>query len=312
MKVKKQLIPLAKSMNLSGISNKKKEELCQIIANALGLTDKDHEIEIEHEHTIFNMTITPKLTSKRAMSSKKASMVKYQGHKNQDRFAQVMNGNKSQDHTGKIDITVEEKTYSIKKECKRIQFALYTITSRRWRNMSEMTNLCKMCLHVLPRTFEEYKKDTSKYKLLIEDKMNALKNVCQEKTKLKELLEIFIRGRSNEVKYVVFNFKGEDYIFQADEMINTLIDNTIVNTSQKKGANSQNAQKVIIKNEHNIIELEIRKSSSVHYREFLCVANRDKLINLLLKYIQSKQYYKQKVLLVGKAIQQHSSSSKHH
>lgn len=304
MTIKRQLIPLAKSLNITGISKKKKEDLCLIIADALGLERKDEQVEVETTHTSLTMTMT-RSRSKRAMSSQKASSVKRQGHKNQDRFAQVMSGVKSNDHTGKIDIRVDEKTYSLKKECKRIQFALYTITSRRWRNTSEMSSLCKACLNVLPRTFDEYKRDATKFKSLIANQMNSLNDACQHKSRLKELLEIFIRGRSNEVRYVVFNFKGEDYIFQADEMIDTIVQNTQTRTSSKRGSDTLSSQKVVIRNAHNIIELEIRKSSRTHYKEFLCIANRDKLLNLLLKFITTKDYYKDKILLMGKARQQH-------
>jgi hypothetical protein len=139
--------------------------------------------------------------------------------------------------------------------------------------MSNMTEMCKLCLSVLPSKFYEYKKDIQRYKKLIGEKMECLKESCQDKSNLKELLEIFIRGRSNEVQYIVFNFKGEDYIFQADEMIDKIIQNTSMTTSSKKGIFSEDSQKVIIRGENNIIEMEIRKSSETHYREFLCVAN---------------------------------------
>lgn len=304
-----QLKPLAKSLKLSGIHNKRKHDLCMLIANALGIRNINEEkITLEESTITIDMTITPNFPTtrkKRAMTSEKASMVKKDGHKNQDRFAEIMNGIKSDDHTGKIDIRVQEKTYSLKKECKRIQFALYTISSRRWRNRSTMTDMCKLCLSVFPIKFYEYKRDTERYKKLLGERMKCLKESCKNKSNLKELLEIFIRGRSNEVQYVVFNFKGEDYIFQADEMIDKIIQNTTIHTSSKKTITSEDAQKVIIRNQHNIIEMEIRKSSETHYREFLCVANRDKLVNLLISAIPNKAYHKQNVLLLGKAIQQH-------
>ena len=173
-----------------------------------------------------------------------------------------------------------------------------------------MTDMCKSCLSVLPVKFYEYKNDVQRYKKLLGEKMRCLKQSCQDKSKLKELLEIFIRGRSNEVQYVVFHFKGEDYIFQADEMIDKIIHNTSAHTSSsKKNIVSEDAQKVIIRNTHNIIEMEIRKSSTTHYREFLCIANRDKLMQLLINAIPDRSYYKQKILVLGKAIQQHRSIS---
>lgn len=305
---RKQLVSLAKSLDLIGFNNKKKKDLCLLIANTLGINEIEENLEIDESTITFDMTIASKVSipKKRAMTSEKASRVKRQGHKNQERFASLMKGVKSEDHTGKIDVRVQEKTYSLKKECKRIQFALYTISSRRWRNMSSMTEMCKLCLSVLPEKFKEYKSDTQKYKKLIGEKMTSLKETCQDKSKLKELLEIFIRGRSNEVRFLGFNYKGEDYIFQADEMIDNIVQNTTVVLSSKKGIHSEDAQKVIIRNEHNIIEMEIRKSCNNHYREFLCTANRDKLLNLLMNVIVDKKYLKNKVLLLGKAIEQHS------
>ena len=308
----KQLIPYAKRLNIIGISNKKKHDLCAMIAHALKIDTYDviEESNVNIEESVLTMNVQLDampltIRKKRAMTSQKASIVKKQGHRNQDRFALLMNGQKSQDHTGKIDIRVQEKTYSLKKECKRIQFALYTISSRRWRNMSHMSEMCKMCLSVLPVKFQEYKNDVQRYKNLLGEKMEDLKESCQDKNKLKELLEIFIRGRSNEVRFVVFHYKGQDYIFQADEMIDKIIQNTNVSTSSKRSVVSEDAQKVVIRNTHNIIEMEIRKSSQTHYREFLCVANRDKLLTLLLNSVPGRSYFKENVILLGKAIKQH-------
>jgi hypothetical protein len=106
----KQLVPLAKSMNLIGISNKRKQDLCVLIANALGITNLEEPVELEETTIIMNMTIIPR--KKRSMTSEKASIVKKQGHKNQDRFAKIMNGIKSDDHTGKINISSRKDIFA--------------------------------------------------------------------------------------------------------------------------------------------------------------------------------------------------------
>ncbi|NCA22808.1 MAG: hypothetical protein EBS86_16960, partial [Crocinitomicaceae bacterium] len=68
-------------------------------------------------------------------------------------------------------------------------------------------------------------------------------------------------------------------------VIDLLTDNLVVENSKAIKAHDYANQKVILKNIHNVIELEIRNSSAGHYREFLCVCNRDKLMKMLLKLV---------------------------
>ena len=72
------------------------------------------------------------MPKKKAMSSEKASQVKKDGHKNEDDFS-ILVGGKKITGTGKTDCILNDKHYSLKQICKRIQFGLYNINSEYWK-----------------------------------------------------------------------------------------------------------------------------------------------------------------------------------
>jgi len=218
---------------------------------------------------------------KRAMTSVKASEVKLAGHKNEVDFAELVGGSRVPG-TGKADCIWNDQKYSIKKVCKRIQFALYKQTSTYW-NTTSASLACLQCLGALPDTYEKYQESKHESKLKLAEAMKHLKEVLEDKSNLRDLLDLFIRN--GEIHGIVMEDTCEYKIYDAKEVIDLLTDNLVVENSKAIKAHDYANQKVILKNIHNVIELEIRNSSAGHYREFLCVCNRDKLMKMLLKLV---------------------------
>jgi len=224
------------------------------------------------------------MPKKKAMSSEKASQVKNDGHKNEDDFS-ILVGGKKITGTGKTDCILNDKHYSLKQICKRIQFGLYNINSEYWKKEEIIHKACLECLNVFPSTFKEYTIDKHNIKLKLGEQMLNLKILLENKENLKQLMNFFIRNYV--IDYIGFEFKTHHKIYDAITFINYLSENLIIENSKKRRNGEYDNQKVILKasingkKSVNIIELEIRNSGENHYREFLCVCNRNKLINLI-------------------------------
>jgi hypothetical protein len=270
------------------------------------------------------------LKKKKAMSKEKASFVKKEGHTNEDDFAALVGGVKVEG-TGKTDVRMPTedgviwKNCSLKKICKRIQFALYSAESKHWSS-SEITALCKACFAVYPPTFAEYQSNKTEVKARLRGPMVALKEFLNaDPDHVTAFLRQFITN-GDEIDLLVMKAEGYDvkaecnegydvkaegydvkaegdegaektpihYIFDAKEVIQILVSNTRVSNSTGFKAGETPEQKVIFKYEKkpgtwkNIIEVEMRNSSEQHYAELLCVCNRDDLLGLLLKGTESK------------------------
>jgi hypothetical protein len=221
---------------------------------------------------------------KKAMSSEKASQVKKDGHKNEDDFSLLVGGKKITG-TGKKDCLLNDKQYSLKKICKRIQFSLYTKDSNYWEKTDKIHKACLECLNIYPSSFEEYTADKHNIKLKLAECMLNLKTLLKNNENLKHLLNFFIRNYT--IDYIGFEFTTHHKIYDAIALIDYLSENLIVENSKKRKNGEYDNQKVILKASFNgkkpvnIIELEIRNSSATHYCEFLCVCNRDKLVELI-------------------------------
>ena len=246
---------------------------------------------------------------KKAMSSEKASVVKKAGHSNEDDFAALIGGVVVKGHT-KPDVVKNDIGFSLKKVCKRIQFALYSRNSTNWAQGSESAQICKDLLTIYPPTFEEYKTNKQNTKQQLRTKMLLLKeHLATNPENLREYLSLVMTNHG-EVEYLVMRDRDDkQYIFNANEAIDTIVKNAIVANSQSRKAGDTPEQKTLItipnKNETryvNLMELETRNSSPGHYAEFLCVCNRDPLFDLLVKHITEEQVFKEKMIVRGSAI----------
>jgi len=242
---------------------------------------------------------------KKAMSSEKASFVKKEGHSNEDDFAVLIGGEKIKG-TQKGDVLKNGHKLSLKKICNRIQFALYGIDSEHWVETSPSAIKCKNILSIYPESFAEYQGNKTHYKTLLREKMVDFKNFLSIKDNLKEYLSLVIT-KSGDVEYIVMKDKTNQFIFDASEVIDTIVSNGVVVNSKARKAGDTPEQKVLItipsgKNFVNLLELEIRNSSEGHYAKFLCVCFRDRLFGLLKSCITEEKIFNDNLVVRGKAI----------
>lgn len=239
------------------------------------------------------INIEPVGNKKKAMSSEKASKVKNEGHSNEDCFIKQVGGSKIKG-TGKTDVKLSNQNLSLKKVCSRIQFSLYGINSKYWGStnyeIKEIFDKVIDCLKVFPENFDTYIADKLKYKNLLADKINILHNFLDNEYKKKLFLKKFITN-DDEIDYLVFQDNDKWSVFDANDVVNTIVKHSQFETSKSIKPGDFAGLKVLIKCKNNkgrivnLIENEIRNSGENHYREFLCVCNRDILLNLLKKHI---------------------------
>jgi hypothetical protein len=268
--------------------------------------------EMELEIVDEQLNLTPQSDAvvpsrkRKAMSSAKASKVKKDDHSNEDDFTQLLSGSVVKAGTGKTDVQYKDWGFSLKKECKRIQFALYSKNSKNWIETSPSAMLCKDCLTIYPEDYETYNTNKSHYKEMLREKMINLKNHLSIRENLREYLNL-IMFKSGEVDFLVMKDWDTQHIYHANDVLNTLLDNVIVDNSRAIKIGDVAEQKVIIKckneknNWTNLIEIEVRNSGSNHYAEMLCVCNRDNLFRLLETRIGETNQITPNVVLKGTA-----------
>lgn len=268
----------------------------------------DNEFEIvqeDSEEAIASASSKPQ-RKKKAMSSDKASKVKKDGHNNEDDFTQLLSGSVVKAGTGKTDVEYKGWSFSLKKECKRIQFALYSKNSKNWVVSSPSAMLCRECLLIYPQDYDTYNTNKGQYKELLREKMVSLKNHLSVRDNLHEYLNL-IMFKSGEVDFLVMKDWNIQYIYHASDVLETLLNNVIVENSRAIKIGDVAEQKVVIKckneknNWTNLIEIEVRNSGSNHYAEMLCVCNRDNLFRLLETHI-AETCFIGKVYLRGSTI----------
>jgi hypothetical protein len=259
------------------------------------MTDDDEET-LEHE-----LLIRPK---KKSMSSEQASFVKKEGHHNEEEFCKLLPGSIVKIGRDKADIEYKEYTFSLKKMCKRIQFALYSRNSSNWLTNTESFRLCKECLDIYPETYETYRKDKLAYKEKLREKMLNLKEyLSSDPEHLREFLLWIIF--KNDVDFLVLKDETHHYIYHSKELVNILVDHVQITTSQVIKKKDYADQKVLLKCENknkkitNLIEIEIRNSNSKHFARLLCVCNRDVLFHLLQEQIKPERPLRESIILKG-------------
>ena len=226
---------------------------------------------------------------KKSMTKEKASFVKKAGHYNEDEFALLIQG-ETIGNTGKTDVKKGLWNFSLKKECKRIQFALYSANSKHWKQDSEISNLCKACIDIYPPTFAEYADNKPLFKALLREKMIVLKDWLQNNDNVCTFFHQFITN-NGEIHFVVMKDGDHQHIFDAQEVVQTLSKETMICNSQATKTGETSEQKVIVKYKNdkdkwkNLVEIEMRNSSPNHFAQFLCVCNRDDLFCLLKRCI---------------------------
>jgi hypothetical protein len=274
----------------------------------MGKPKKSNPVLLIQEDDVENIVISQpetKTRKKKAMSSAKASFVKKSGHSNEDDFSALIGGEKIKG-TGKGDVLKNGHKFSLKQICARIQFALYGKNSKNWVETSPSALKCKSILSIYPNSFAEYQKNKTHYKTLLREKMVDFKDHLSIKDNLKEYLSLVITN-FGDVNYVVMKDDTNQFIFDANEVIDTIVSNGIIANSRAIKNGDTPEQKVLItipqgKRFVNLIELETRNSSEGHYAEFLCVCNAKKLFNLLTTSITEEKIFNDNLVVRGKAI----------
>jgi hypothetical protein len=243
---------------------------------------------------------------KKSMSSEQASFIKKDGHQNEKDFGELLSGSIVKIGREKADIEYNGYTFSLKKMCKRIQFALYSRKSSNWLTNIESFKLCKDCLDVYPETYDLYKKNKKLYKENLREKIISLKNYLSTDTRHLHEFLIWIMFK-NSVDFLVLKDQTQHYIYHAKQVVNTLIDCVQIATSQVVKRNDYPDQKVLLKCENknkkivNLIEIEIRNSTPQHFARLLCVCNRDVLFHLLQEKIKLGKNLGDFIILKGDA-----------
>lgn len=243
---------------------------------------------------------------KKAMSSEKASIVKKAGHTNETEFAALIGGWVIPGR-GKVDVVKNDINFSLKKVCKRIQVALYSRNSKYWAESSPSAMMCKDILTIYPTSFDDYKANKPHFKSLLREKMIAFKDHLADPANLKEYLTLVFTN-SGEVHFIVMKDGINQYVFDANEAIDAIVSVAQVVNSKARKPGDTPEQKALVtipkgKGYINLLELEIRNSSSGHYAEFLCVCNRDALFDLLKTTIANVSVFSDVIVVCGNAAQ---------
>jgi len=254
------------------------------------------------EQTLIEIELINKLRKGKGMSKSRATHKKKSGHSNEDIFAQLINGYVIKG-TGKTDVKKDTINISCKKECKRIQFALYAKTNAYITQENEISSKIKECIDIFPSK-TEYKKNKLKYKELLKKPMRELCSLFKLNNNIRGFLK-YIIFNNEEVDYLSILHNNNYLMFEREEVLDILVENIKISNSKARNSNQVDDQKVIFKvkdskNKYiNIIENEIRNDKG----SFLCVSNTYTLIDLLVRNIKkTKTNEDKKLIFYGNAI----------
>lgn len=258
---------------------------------------------------------------KRAMTSEKASEVKKQGHSDEKEFAKLirMENEYQNGPTDKKDVVDKNgDTHSLKGGTKRWQLFLYGIN--RFENDlifkvmggvgDGIGQLLFSCLEVFPLKYDEYILNKEKYKNLLKPKMIALCGKLQDKDVFASFLlkSIFNCG---EVTYLTIKNDDKFHVFKNEDVIETLVNNLLRETSKAKQKNQMDYQKVtFVYNDINVGTIEIRHDSETHYRQAVFCLDKKPIFDLLVSKISNKQNWCEEVVVYGKAIEKFKKNHK--
>lgn len=247
--------------------------------------------------------------SKRAMNSQKAREVRQKGHDDALEFAIKI----GLDHDYKNDVKAKKDVidpsgdaHSVKSGSKRWQLFLYG--KNRFENddffqtMNGIGQEIIKCIDVFPTLFEDYQKNKQEYKEKCRIPMRKLKELLQEKRRVKTFInKAFFNG--GEVNYLTVKHNNLFHIFLNQEVVQVFSDNVSVENSQARTKGQTPEQKVLFKyNNKNLAELEMRNSGKNHYREVLFVMNKLVMMDLLLTHITEYKNFSEDILVYNQAI----------
>ena len=221
---------------------------------------------------------------RRAMTPEQASLKKTGGHISENEFAALINGtvNKGDQLGTKYVIDPSGSTHLIKGG-KYWQIFLYRrsrlLSNTMLRGIGDLADIAIECIDVFPSTFDEHQADKGKANAALQTPM---KKLCEELQK-PEIYEAFIKKvffNSNEVDYLTIKSDEKFHVFEKSDVVNVCNKFTVANSKALR-ADQMDDQKVLLKLGVNIGEIEIRKDSNQHYKEFKFRINGEKFLKLL-------------------------------
>ncbi len=244
------------------------------------------------------------MSRKRAMTSADASAKKKAGHEREHEFAALINGtvNKGTE-LGKKYVTDQSDGTHLLKSGKWWQIFLYgrgrLESNTMLRGIGDLADIAIECIDVFPNTFDEHHADKETAKTALQTPM---KKLCEELQKPK-IYESFIKKvffNDNEVDYLTIKSDEKFHVFEKSVVVNICNKFTVANSKAVR-SDQMDDQKVLLKLGVNIGEIEIRKDSNQHYREFKFRINGEKFLKILTEEIGDNFEERDRIIVYGKA-----------
>ena len=236
------------------------------------------------------------------MNSEKASKVKLKGHKAEDLFAELINGEVIKGQ-GKIDIIDKHgKKYSVKGGSDiekgggdgRWQLFLFGLSKfENDLNFPARDYFIKI-LKSFPQTRALYDKQVDKVKEKVARLMLELKDYLSSEKNTKLFFDKTIFDF--QIDFLCVFHDKYFHIFSRQDLLNSLITSCTIH-------NSRGNQKVKYNFDGRIaIEIEIRKTDDGKFPSILVITNKLKILKILSQNIKDQVIVKDKIKVYGEAI----------
>lgn len=220
-------------------------------------------------------------------------------------FATLIGGhvNKGSQIDKKDVVDANDRTHSIKSG-KYWQIFLYRRsrlkTNTALQGLGRIADFLIAGIDAFPEAFDEYRanKIAAKTKL-----QKAMHHLCCELQEDRIRSAFFERAVFNTGEVNYLTVKGEDekfHVFPKKNVVKRLTDLSITN-SRARHKGQMDALKVLLKDDVNIGEIEVRADSKIHYQEVKFRLNGHKFLGLLQNSLDQKFDDRGKVLVYGDA-----------
>lgn len=277
----------------------------------------------------------------RGSSSDQASKYKKKGHKDEELFSSLIEGQVISG-TGKADVIDSSKnTYSVKGGAKKWQIFLYgenRFIKDKGFHFSNIGNLFLDSLNSFPKKYSLYKSDKDKAKeellnfyrlnkkkpssvedylqvigdaneylnskILLMEVNKKIKEVLSEKDNLKKFLMKSIFDNEN-VNF--WSIKDNEFflVFDKEEAVQVLSSSLNADLSKQTTGRPDDitlaGQKVLLKSKKNVIEIEVRNDSDKHYRQIRFNMIRQITIDILKNYFSEKERLNNRIIFYKKS-----------
>lgn len=248
------------------------------------------------------------IRKKRGLSSENARWVRQSGHNDALEFAIAIGlpRDYENDHKAKKDVIDKSgDAHSVKSGLVKWQIFLYGLgrfeSDEAFKAMNGIGDLLIECINSFPQTFDEYQADKLTAKQQLQIPMRALMAKLGDKARLRAFLSkaFFNFG---EVNYLSIKHNGVFHVFLNNDVLDILSATLEVANSQARSAGQIAEQKVVFKYKGvNMMELEMRNDSKVHYREVRFLMSTPRAVALLVDKIPITAKFNEKVVVHGNA-----------